>query len=81
MVKALESVPARDHVMVSVSSSRAVYVETVRSTAMGSASHSISSNEGVAWVGPVLVISGVSSTLVTVTVTSKVPVLVPVLPF
>ena len=39
------------------------------------ASYSISANEGVAWVGPVVVISGVSSTGVTVTSTVKVPTL------
>ena len=80
IVKSPASVPLSDQVMpvVPSSSSCAAYTTTLRSAV--AASYSISMNEGAVWLVPVVVIAGVSSTLVTVTVTGKVPVLTPVLP-
>ena len=74
MVKSAASSPPSDQVMASPSSSRAVYVPNCTTTLAPevSASYSISAKFSAA--GPP-VISGVSSTLVTVTATVKLPAL------
>ena len=73
MVKSPASSPPSDQVigLQSRPLRRARYKSAHRgSTKLGSASHSISANDGASWAVLVLVISGVSSTLVTVTATA-----------
>ena len=71
MLKSPVSAPVLDHAMVCPSSSRASYSATTRFSIV--ASYSISMNDGAVWLAALVVISGVSSTLVTVTTTGAVP--------